>query len=1268
GEILPMGDNWHISGLSYSIPPGGVRFIITLDIIEGEYNGGTFRLTLPDQGAVYVSGMNGPDDREVYNPDYHLIFPSNQIIAFPIPAVSSTVHPDSRKNRFLDLAMFNGYVGQTQMLRSIILTNISRSLSGPDFSDTELGQVSLYYDSDNNGTFNGDSLLTSGFFTDGVLSLTGFEIGLPAESLSYFFIVSDFPDVMTDFDSLAVQISQAGDFVFAEPAKVSGNFPLKNGGYAVVDGSVTGQYEIHPLVAPTLSPGDTAITFMVFHPAINGGLAESLESLTIINTKDADNTDISSLKFWLDLNGDNKLQSTDSLIGLLTYSGGMWNTGAINIEFGATAPTLLIAGDISIDARSGAEFQARIPVNGCQYASGNDGPIDAPLTGSAVFKISNSGFRVTAVPLNETYSVGQTINIGISVTNLLTVTADNVIGKIVGISDSSHVTYISSTAGPITLAPGESGEFSFSFRADSVGEVYWMLQAEETILGDTSAVVSSDLINIQDSPENAFVQLINSVPTAVIRGQTNVFPLSIKCPHPDSTSTAASLRLESLRLRTENSTGQPLLANQIFSRMVLTSGYKNLSILENLPGQSEVTLIFEEPVIIPAGQERLISLLVDIDEAAVPDEFVISITDAPALPLLDDNTAQQVPFDSRVNFPLKTVSCRIDDPSQQMVVSDSVLLKSTVNYGQNNVDVLLLRVRHPGSAGSSQIQLTAVSIGFTNEFMQVANAAELFRNIRLVRRQTVIAELGNDKIDTSLVEIKLASPLTLSPGDIDSIIVRADIRLETEHGGFSAVISDSTAFVVRDLSSGLPLETAGDTAFTLASETVFPIATGLADLMRPADQPQLCLMDVLPPSIVGGRDSLALLELSISYPVSSDFASLLLEGIHLTIGDTTGMILDPRDLFDKIGFSINGGSPIYDDFIQLISGSAYFDFGSGIILGPGDSISLELVGDVESDSPYDHFMPILASDQVIVIRDLNDPDHIPNFKAEEGCQLAFPFVGDFTNIFLAAGRPILLANRMAVQPAFAGQNDVSIWKAKLDYSGESLQGDLALNSMNGCVCRRTHNSTETVASGKIFDAVYLLFNDEVVAIDSSLTGDSVRLVLADPYLISRGDKVEISILCDIDSSAETGNWFIRFDDSTFINIIDYNLATSLAPVIDGISYPLMTADITLMTAELENSFTNYPNPFNPSAGLTTIGFVLDEDAYIDIEIFTITGDAVREVVMNSFRIAGPYNSDSWAGDNGGGRDVLPGTYFCRITARYNSGRTESFRRKIAVIR
>jgi len=102
---------------------------------------------------------------------------------------------------------------------------------------------------------------------------------------------------------------------------------------------------------------------------------------------------------------------------------------------------------------------------------------------------------------------------------------------------------------------------------------------------------------------------------------------------------------------------------------------------------------------------------------------------------------------------------------------------------------------------------------------------------------------------------------------------------------------------------------------------------------------------------------------------------------------------------------------------------------------------------------------------------------------------------------------------------------------------------------------------------------------------------------------------------------------------------------------------------------LSNSFVNYPNPFFPSRDdYTRIVYNLPEDAYVDLEIFTVTGEAVREIVTNVFQMAGAHDEYTWSGINGKGRQVAPGTYFCRITARYVSGNVESHRRKVAVIR
>jgi hypothetical protein len=133
--------------------------------------------------------------------------------------------------------------------------------------------------------------------------------------------------------------------------------------------------------------------------------------------------------------------------------------------------------------------------------------------------------------------------------------------------------------------------------------------------------------------------------------------------------------------------------------------------------------------------------------------------------------------------------------------------------------------------------------------------------------------------------------------------------------------------------------------------------------------------------------------------------------------------------------------------------------------------------------------------------------------------------------------------------------------------------------------------------------------------------------------------------------------------------VDENLATTIEPRIENASYPFQSAELSITGMNLERSFSNYPNPFNPSLGeITTIAYVLAQDADIDIRVYALTGEEVATLAVSVPRSAGSYQADQWSGLNDAAHMVVPGTYFCCITARYASGTVETFRRKIAVVR
>ena len=71
---------------------------------------------------------------------------------------------------------------------------------------------------------------------------------------------------------------------------------------------------------------------------------------------------------------------------------------------------------------------------------------------------------------------------------------------------------------------------------------------------------------------------------------------------------------------------------------------------------------------------------------------------------------------------------------------------------------------------------------------------------------------------------------------------------------------------------------------------------------------------------------------------------------------------------------------------------------------------------------------------------------------------------------------------------------------------------------------------------------------------------------------------------------------------------------------------------------------NYPNPFNP---LTNISFSLPADSKVDLNIYNIRGQKVRQLVNAEFRVKGLQNIQ-WNGTDDNGKKASSGIYFYKL--------------------
>ena len=752
------------------------------------------------------------------------------------------------------------------------------------------------------------------------------------------------------------------------------------------------------------------------------------------------------------------------------------------------------------------------------------------------------------------------------------------------------------------------------------------------------------------------------------RGQAQVFPASVRYRHADATSQAASIRLESMRIRVEDGVGGPLAANSVFSKVTLATGYTNLAIIESVPSVPTIDLDFDRAAVLSPGQQRVLSIQVDIDSAAAPGSFSLALESAEAVPSVDDNTGLPVSVDPASAFPMRTPSCRINVPSENLAVSYVSILEQTANYGQQGVGILQLVLRHPGEMDQSQIQLTGFSFGVVDDEDNAISAPEILDDIKVMRHNTVIGRLTTFDADTTCLTAWFSAPPVLSPGEIDTLRLEASLKLESQHACFGIVVRDSTLFMLRDLSSGAMVEAVSDGNGSTGGP-VFPIRSGVTRLMQPATAPQICLGERLPGSIIAGSDSVAIVRLDLYYPADSRHSSVRLEDMRFGLVDTLGTMLDPRRLFDRIGHRADGASLEYQASIDVLGAHTVVHLGpQGITVVAGESISIDLVADIEPDAPFDHFVITMDEAYALTLVDATDRTSEPGYIEAAGCGDLFPFITSPTEVLLPAGIPTLRVEPQPVALTFPGGENLDLLEADLMYNSGESQGDLVMTRWSGRTLMRTPAGCSSVRASAVFDAVYLVSDGQMVAVDTVLAGDTVALDVRDQYVLSHGETRTIRLTCDTKPGADFGNYAIEFADSTFAEFIDRDMATAIYPQLVGSAYPLRTAEISLTAGDLANSFSNWPNPFNPGEGPTTIGFVLVQPAYVDIEIFTITGALVKRLVVNSYRSAGSYHEDEWMGLNDDDRMVLPGTYYCRINARYTSGGSEEFRRKVAVVR
>ncbi|HEY3216392.1 MAG TPA: hypothetical protein VGK93_07860 [Candidatus Eisenbacteria bacterium] len=1261
GGLAFTGDRWQISGLSVPVPLAGIRVFVTTDVAEQAEAGRTVRLsipTLPDVGVGMASANDGPIDRSVANPSAQAIAVVDRITLAFKPLDPGPVAPGAVAVPMLELVATNTY-SVAKQLTGLTVANATLGPGNQAALDAELDALALREDADDDGILDPakDPLLATAFFLGGRASFGGFAWDLPAAASRRLFVTGDVSrGGAADGDVLRASILGAADFEFAEPTAISASFPLGPGSSWSVDGMVAAEVENRGAHGTALGPNDGPALGLDVVVHRNGYQDDTLTRLTVDNQGSATAADLAELHLWRD-GGDGGLGGDDQDLGPLAPVAGGWASGSLAVPLGSNGVRLFVSITVGPSPIDSATVQLAVPVGGLEVSSGNDGPIDDPVVNPDVLLLANRALIASLDVQPDAVTVGQPVTVRMTARNASSETINNVTPAALTFTGTAGLSYAGGPApASANLAPGAQQVYSWSFDATSAGD--GRFNGGASGVGASSGAIrdalpiSSDLVRVFSQAEHLPWTASSAMPLSVNRGQTQVVPLFLTFGD-DSASFDA--RVTAIRLRLESESGSGIVPADLISRIAVqvgTTTHVERTSLEN--AGSDVDLTLATPILVGAGGTVSAAISLDVGPGTVVPNFRLVIPDSTYLVAEDAATGAPVKLALEgQTYPWRTGLARVVAEATELDVAAVPGPALDAGQGQTEVPFATLRLTNPGVTGvTSDVRVASFVVTLrAGAGALVAMPASVVERLRVRVGPQLLADRPITASEDSLIELTLSPLLSVPVNAPLDVRITADLADQAAVGTYRLELGDSSLVDARDPNSGNRVSVVY-AATPVASDpvTVETAAESLAVLGVPQ----------MPASTAVGSQGVVALHAILRHPGAPGAAAIRVDSLVVRCVDEGRNPLAPGLYVERLHARWQG-STVATLADPPASGNTMMLGLPGLALEPGARDTLTLVIDFEVGAPPTSFELILAASGLIA-SDANTREPVTT-AAESGFE--FPILSGLVR--LAAPARTLIAGLDDRMPATFAADGAEVTAGDITLANPAAAGSGSI-TVDRLDVRAADAGHSALAIGDVAAAVRLVFGAATWAAIGLQPGDSVAVLSGAPLDLGPQTTDRLALLI-VPRSRSFPGFRLGFagPDVGVVQPANSLLEVSVEPPA-GASFPLWTQFASLTTADLEASYSNFPNPFAAGREATRFAYYLPAAGRVTLSIWTPRGQRVASLVENAPRAAGLHQSDAWDGRNGRGDVVLNGVYVAEMTVRLDDGGTRRLVRKVAVVR
>ena len=841
---------WEATGLAEALPAGvPARYWVTIDLAQNPQPGATFTAAMPRNGVMVGSGNDGPYDFAAAGGGPAVVAVADRVTWVAGVAGAHQVRPDAQSQAVLVLEGFNGYLAP----RSLISLQVSVLGSA---APIEYGAWGLFHDANRNGILDrSESEAPLAIATDnaGAVHFEGFRHDLPPLQQDRLFVAYSLAfGSARDGSTVDAVVPSASSFGYQDdggtPTTSAGDFNLDSPGQDTVDGMILAQVPGAGVPSRTLGAGESSVLALNRLFPSNGWEPDTLQQLEVqlVDFGPGQTAlmgdDIEALRLWAETDPSGAAASFDPAQDQLVAS---LVGGQAPLRFTGLSESIPVAGrrfyvtaDVGPAPGDGHKLRLRVPVDAIQMASGNDGPIDGEILGSATHRISASTLLVEIDASPDMVSRGQSVDVRVAVRNQGSQQLAGVLPLLIQASPAAGAVLASGPLPPtLDLAAGQADTIVYRFTLGELGEVVFSTQVGTADSAVVSDLATSGPVRVQSPPTALLLQPIASLPVSVNRGQSGVTPLAWQLAHaqPDTVD-AAAVAVRSLTLDFDDGAGAPIPASSAIDHLAIRTGSLVHASWDAIPAQSQLAIALDPPIVLAPGQSRSLPLEVSIAPGASAGRFRLSLS-APPAAAVDVNSA--APVAVQAPSPWHTSAAYIRTLATRVEVDLAAMLPPTANAAQLAVPAGRLTLSLPGAAGESEASVVELALAVRDTAAVPLDPAAVFSALRVRSGGTVLASVVAFDAPGGMLRVPLSIPRSMTSGAPEALDLEVDLRSAPTADRFQIVVPDSSALVVQDANTGanVPAFAVGGELPVRAGPAVDPAAGAVRDRRRHVDVP-----------------------------------------------------------------------------------------------------------------------------------------------------------------------------------------------------------------------------------------------------------------------------------------------------------------------------------------------------------------------------------------------------------------------------------------------